>query len=533
MLDQLDPATRQAIIALDAYEAEQSLVEFIKQGWHVLEPADPYVHGWHIDAIADHLNAVTNEQLNRLIINVPPGTMKSLAVGVFWPAWEWGPRNLPSTRTIATSYKESLAKRDNIKARRLVQSNWFTERWGHRFEMMPDQNATLKFENDKSGFRSAMSFKSLTGERGHRVIIDDPLSYDMSKSDADRLSAKETFLEAVPNRLSNPQKSAIVLVMQRLHEEDTTGIALARNLGYEHLMLPMEFEPNRRCYTVVMPTWRKVEPKRGRYDANKQVWYLEGDSVPNERLEYVDKAEWKTVYCQDHRKDGELLFPDRFPRSVVEYDKNSMGSHGAAGQLQQRPAPRTGGLFQREWFKIVPAMPHQCAINRARAWDFAATDDTSSDPDWTVGVRGGYDRLGGILCVDHVHRIRATPHHVRNAVKNLASTDGRHTRVGIPQDPGAGGKFQTSVHIKDLAGYRLFIDKISQKKSAYAEPVSNQAEAGNIWLVEGPWNEAFIDELCSFPNGKHDDQLDAFTLLFRTLIGRPQKAGVGHQSHGN
>src|SRR5690606_29460655 len=164
-----------------------------------------------------------------------------------------------------------------------------------------DQNSTLKFENDKSGFRAAMAFRSLTGERGDRVIIDDPLSVDQAKSDADRLNAQETFLEAVPNRLSDPERSAIVIVMQRLHEGDTTGVALSKNLGYEHLMLPMEFEAERCCYTVVKPSYMVSEPVEARYDALKQVWYPEGVEVPEGRREYVDRAEPKRVYRQDKR----------------------------------------------------------------------------------------------------------------------------------------------------------------------------------------------------------------------------------------
>lgn len=295
----------------EAAAAGVSLASFIRGGWHVLEPGRAYVHGWHIDAISDHLRAITDGQLTRLIINVPPGTMKSLTVGVFWPAFEWGPLNKPWLRTIATSYKEGLAKRDNIKARRLIKSKWFTDRWGNQFNLMPDQNSTLKFENDLAGFRAAMSFQSLTGERGDRVIIDDPLSVDMAKSDADRLSARETFLEAVPSRLSDPETSAIVVVMQRLHEDDTTGVALSKSLGYEHLMLPMEFERERRCYTVVKPSFHEEEPRRGRYDPVKQVWYFEGDTIPEGRREYVEKSEWKEVYPQDIRtEEEELLLPN-------------------------------------------------------------------------------------------------------------------------------------------------------------------------------------------------------------------------------
>ncbi|MDJ1465666.1 phage terminase large subunit [Nitratireductor sp. GZWM139] len=514
--------TREANRTIDA-EAEAagvSLSAYIRGAWHVLEPGRAYRHGWHIDAISDHLGAVTNDQINRLIINVPPGTMKSLAVGVFWPTWEWGPLNKPHLRTLATSYKESLAKRDNIKARRLVQSDWFRDRWGQNFDLMPDQNSTLKFENDKSGFRAAMAFKSLTGERGDRVIIDDPLSVDQAKSDAERLNAQETFLEAVPNRLSDPEMSAIVLVMQRLHEGDTTGIALAKNLGYEHLMLPMEFEPDRCCYTAVKPSHMEAEPVEGRYDALKQVWYLEGSEVPEGRKEYVDKAETKTVYRQDRRTtEGELLFEERFPRTVVERDKVSLGSVGHAGQNQQRPAPRGGGLFKRSYFKPIKAIP--AGTRFVRGWDLAATDD-NPDAARTAGVKIG-QMPDGRFVIAHCVAEHASPARVRTLIGNTADLDdanGERCRVSLPKDPGQAGKDQAQQLVAMLAGHVVSATPESGDKVTRAEPLAAQCEAGNVDILEGAWNDMFLDEVEVFPAGKLKDIVDAASRAFNDLVGR-------------
>lgn len=196
--------------------------------------------------IAEHLTAITEEVMldeetwyNRLLINVPPGAMKSLLTNVFWPSWEWGPRNMPHLRYLCTSHSQNLAIRDSTKMRRLVQSPWYQERWGDRVKLTGDQNAKTKFENTATGFREAVAFESLTGVRGDRVIIDDPHSVDSAASDAMRNSVIETFLEAVPSRLNNPEKSAIIVIMQRLHEQDVSGIILEKDLGYDHIMLPM------------------------------------------------------------------------------------------------------------------------------------------------------------------------------------------------------------------------------------------------------------------------------------------------------
>ena len=497
----------------EAAAAGVSLSSFIRGAWHVLEPGRAYIHGWHIDAISDHLGAITDGHLTRLVINVPPGTMKSLTVGVFWPVWEWGPLNKPHLRTIATSYKEGLAKRDNIKARRLVKSQWFQDRWGSQFSLMSDQDSTLKFENDKAGFRAAMAFKSLTGERGDRVIIDDPLSVDMAKSDAERLAAKETFLEAVPSRLSDPDKSAIVIVMQRLHEEDTTGIALAKNLGYEHLMLPMEFEPERRCYTSVKPTTFDVQQVTARYDAGKQTWYPEGEPVPEGRREYVEKADWKTVYPQDRRtKEGELLFAERFSRTTVERDKVSLGSMGHAGQNQQRPAPRDGGMFKRSYFGIVKAIPAGTVF--VRGWDLAATE--GGDGARTAGVKIG-KKPDGRFIIAHCVAERASPAGVRTLIKSTTEQDGRDCTVSMPKDPGQAGKDQAQQLVAMLSGYKAKATPESGDKVTRAEPFAAQCEAGNVDMLEGPWNDMFLDEIEVFPNGKLKDIADASSRAFNEL----------------
>jgi hypothetical protein len=155
-------------IELDRAIAQESFAEFAKMAWHVLEPGTELKWGWSLDAICEHLTAVTDGDITRLLMNVPPGCMKSLLTGVLWPAWEWGPRNLPTMRYLGTAHKQDLAVRDNLKARRLIQSEWYQTRWP--VQLTGDQNAKTKFENTYTGFREAMAFTSLTGSRGDRLI---------------------------------------------------------------------------------------------------------------------------------------------------------------------------------------------------------------------------------------------------------------------------------------------------------------------------------------------------------------------------
>jgi predicted phage terminase large subunit-like protein len=168
--------------AIEKRRCEMSLAEFVRLAWHIIEPGQPYVHGWHIDYVCAHLEAITDGVLNddgtfynRLLVNVPPGTMKSLLIGVFWPAWEWGPRNKPHMRYVCASHSLDLAIRDSLRMRRLVTDDWYQRHWGDRVKITGDQNAKAKFETTATGFRQACAFTGITGYRGDRVIC---LPYD-------------------------------------------------------------------------------------------------------------------------------------------------------------------------------------------------------------------------------------------------------------------------------------------------------------------------------------------------------------------
>lgn len=448
----------------------------------MLEPGRPYVHGWHIDALAEHLEAVSDGRLLRLLINVPPGTMKSLATSVAWPAWEWGPRNEPWRRYVCASYSRTLSIRDNRRCRRLVESDWYRARWGDRVRLVGDQNAKELYETSATGFKLATSVGGVgTGQRGDRVIIDDPHNVLDGESAAKRLEAILWFTEVMPTRLNDPKTSAIVVIMQRVHEADVSGEILARELGYEHLMLPMRFEPERRCSTAI-------------------------------------------GFTDPRTAEGELLFPARFPPEVVERDEKVLGEYATAGQLQQRPAPRKGGLFDKAWLGIVPAAP--AGLQLVRAWDLAATDPKpGQEPSWTVGLLLGRDRAGLHFVVDVV-RLRGNPGAVEAAIVNTAKQDGRGVTIDLPQDPGQAGKAQIAHLVARLAGHAVVWSPESGDKVTRATPVSAQAEAGNVKLVEAPWNRALLDELGTAPRGKFTDQMDALSRAFHRLLKMPRVRAV-------
>lgn len=455
----------------------QTLAGFIREAWHVIFPATEYVHNWHIDLIAAHLSAITDGELlalgkeNRLLLNIPPGTMKSLLVCVFWLAWEWGPHAMPHLQAIATSYRLDFCRRDARRFRALVGSDWFKSLW-------PDVELTIQseelIENSRGGKRESVPFGSLMGGRADRLYIDDPHSIDTAESDADRASTEIRFRERAILSLNDPSRSAIVLVMQRLHQKDLSGIVIESKMPWLLVILPMRFEVDRKCVTP---------------------------------------------FGSDPRtKEGELLFPDRFPRSVVDRDEAGMGAHATAGQFQQRPTPRGGLKFKRYNFPVVEAVPSGCRT--VRGWDLAASENRNSA--YTCGLKLSFSPKERRYYVEHVLRVRTE--NVEPVIVNTAQQDnanGHRVEISIPQDPGQAGKVQVKALVAALSGFVVHRSPESGDKLTRAEPVIAQSEVKNIALVKGDWNEAFLDEIELFPSGTFKDQVDALSRAFSRFVMTP------------
>src|SRR5262249_24705014 len=268
------------------------------------EPETRLVEGWLLDAIAEHLEAVTLGKITRLLINVPPGSMKSLMTQVFWPAWEWRPMGLAHKRYVSFSYSSGLTERDNLKFKKLIVSDKYKQLWGDKFRI--EKEGEIKVTNDKTGSKFASSVKGIgTGERGDRVVIDDPHDVHKSESDVVRTDAVRWFREAITDRLNNLDDSAIVIIMQRVHQLDISGFILEQGWPYTHLMVAMEYEIGRQPYNALGWTDPRTE-------------------------------------------DGELAWPERFSPEAVASIEREKGSWAYAGQYQQRPSPRGGGIIKME-----------------------------------------------------------------------------------------------------------------------------------------------------------------------------------------
>jgi predicted phage terminase large subunit-like protein len=492
---------------LDRADCEESLAEFIRQAWHVIEPGQPYVHGWHIDFICEHLEAITNgeeidgQPYNRLLINIPPGTMKSLIANVFWPAWEWGPRNMPWLRYVCAAHKvENLSARDSRRMRQLITSEWYQSLWGDRVSLAKDQNEKLNFQNESGGFRIATAITSLTGIRGDRVIIDDPHSVDSAASEAMREAEVTTFLEAIPTRLNNPISSAIVVIMQRLHEEDVSGVALDKSLGYDHIMLPMRFDPSRAMQT---------------------------------KLGYEDPRE----------ENGELLFPERFPLSVVERDEKAMGPYATAGQFQQEPMPRGGGVIKREYWQLwereeFPPIDYVVAaldtayttktendMSALTIWGIYSGGDQIAQANRTFGrdgetismIKRGYTDEHPRLLMMHAWQERLELHEL--VVKVEQSMRKFHVDKLLIENKAAG--ISVAQEIRRMFGHEDFavqlVDPKGVDKLARLYSVQHLFAEGLIYAPDRSWADMVINQTAMFPKGKHDDLVDTVSMAVRHI----------------
>lgn len=497
------------IRAIEKRKCEMSLAEFVKRAWHVIEPGQPYVHGWHIDFICAHLEAITNGVLNddgtfynRLLVNVPPGTMKSLLIGVFWPAWEWGPRGKPHMRYVCASHSLDLAIRDSLRMRRLVTDEWYQGHWGDVVKITGDQNAKAKFETTATGYRQACAFSGVTGHRGDRVLVDDPHSVDDANSDAKRESATALFKEAITSRLNNPDESAIVVVMQRLHEQDVSGVILDNDMGYDHIMLPMRFDPNRACVT---------------------------------RLGYADPREI----------DGELLFEDRFPLHVVERDEAAMGPYATAGQYAQSPEPRGGGIVKDSWWKLWDRNEYPGIEYIVASLDTAYTEKSENDPS-ALTIWGLFSAPGETATTRSVDRYGRT---IEMATSYQSEALGATSKVMMMY------AWQGKLNIGDLvvkveeicsrmrvdlllienkaAGHsvaqeirRVFnsasfavqmYDPKTLDKVARLYSIQHLFSEGMIYAPNKDWAEMVIRQVSSFPRGKHDDLVDTVSMGLKHL----------------
>lgn len=409
------------------------------------------------------LMRVFRGECTRLIINIPPRYSKTELAVVMFIAWCLG--RVPDAEFIHVSYGAQIAVENATNVRAVMQHPAYADVFATKLAT----EAKHHWKTTAGGvLYSAGSDGSLTGmgagkDRegfGGAIIIDDPHKASEARSDVSRGAVLEWFQTTLESRKNAPKRTPIILIMQRLHEQDLAGWLLGGGNGeqWEHLCLPAI------------------------------------------------------------QADGTALWPEKHDIDTLRLMERA-APYVFAGQYQQRPAPLAGGVIKPDQLKVVEAIP-AVPIRWVRGWDFAATEESasSSDPDWTAGGKLGQLPDGRFIIAD-MARLRAGPDDRDAALKNTAVRDGKAVRISLPQDPGQAGKTQALYLTRMLAGYPVHSSPESGDKVTRAEPLAAQINVGNVLMLKAPWNDELINEMRMFPNGAHDDQVDGLSRAFEALMG--------------
>jgi predicted phage terminase large subunit-like protein len=465
----LDPSFMQHVpkllAAARAENARRSYKAFIEQAWPTIEPGTPLIWGWAMDALVEHVEAVVRRDIKRLVICVPPGFGKSRFVRVFAPAWQWVQD--PYHKFLSASYSLDLTIRDNLDARRLLTSDWYSNTFDIR--IAEDDAGKTGFSLETYGSLKAVTVGGkTTGWRGDTFLIDDPLNVQDANSAVKRAEALQWFSEAAQSRINSAANSAIVVVMQRVHEDDVA--ALAMEMGYDSLVIPMRWDEQFRRTTAI--GW--TDPRK---------------------------------------EEGELAFPERFPQEWVDQTEKNLGPYAFASQYQQTPVPRKGAMFQVERLNLIDALPDEPFIT-VRAWDLAGSEGAGA---YTVGVRMRYGRTSRKFFIDHIVRAQLSSGAVRDLISATAETDGTECKIVLPKDPGQAGLAQMEDLTAMLAGFNVRSEAQSGSKELRAEPFAGHIENGHVSVLQDVWTKNLLEELRFFPKSKFRDQVDACSSAFNAL----------------
>jgi len=464
-----DPARELAI----RIEAQEDLYFFSR---YMFKERRKYkwMHNWHHRVVCDALMKVFRGETKRLIINIPPRYSKTELAVINFMAWCFG--KVPDCEFIHISYSATLAANNAFQTRNLVQETAF-KRVFPDFELRDDSKAKDDWRTVAGGVCYAQGTGgTITGfgagkirkEFGGAIIIDDPHKASEASSDTIRGNVIEWFQNTLESRTNSPD-TPIIVIMQRLHEQDLAG------------------------------------------------WLLDGGNG----------EEWEHLCLPAIQPDGSALWPEKHSIERLKVMEDA-APYVFSGQYRQLPSPPAGGFFKPDRIEIVEALPAEF-VKEVRAWDLAASEN---EGDWTAGPRMLKTKDNIIYIVDMV-RGRWGPDGVENTIIQTAKMDGRSVGIRLPQDPGQAGKAQAKNFITKLSGFNVKAETVSGDKITRAQPFAAQVNIGNVKMLSGDWNKALIEELRNFPNGTHDDQVDGCSDAFNELncaVQRVRPGGGGSRS---
>lgn len=450
----------------------QSFVEFTKQVFKTVSPAATYNHNWHIEAICEYLEACRRGEIRRLIINMPPRSMKSITCTVGWPAWLMG--HEPGTQIIAGSYAASLAQKHSMDTQLVMNSRWYN-RVFENIHIDPRQADKRKFVTTERGHRLAVSTGSqATGEGADFIIIDDPTNPAQAASDAERETANNWFDQTITSRQNDKNTACMVVVMQRLHEEDLSGHLLDKG-GWTHLNLQAKAEEKR---IISIGNFRKVI------------------------------------------QEGELLDPVRLSQKVLDETESDMGAYPYAGQYQQNPAPDEGGILKkkhwRKWLKDTPPSCDYIIQTLDTAFEEKEENDYSVITTWGIFMSMGLDgkERAGVMLLNCVYDHWSYPDLKIAAIKEY--------KLFKPDKVIIEKKASGMSLLQDLRkmGYPVVPFSVAKDKVYRANVASPVLEKGHVFYMERDWSKKVIKECAVFPNGANDDIVDTCTMAWLYLRKR-------------
>ena len=466
---------------IGAENAEKNLYDFFRFfAWPVLQPNTEFKDNWHIGAICEHLQAVRDGQIKKLIINMPFRMLKSSIVSQAFPAWAWIAS--PSTQFLTASYAKEVATRDAVDSRRIIDSMYYQKAFGSRFMLTSDQNVKTRYENDKRGMRTITSTDGAgTGFGGDIRIVDDPVSAKDADSPLALAASIEWWKGTFATRANDPERGAVIIVHQRLNANDLTGYVLANESGWEHLVLPFRYDPA------------------------------------------ISKT--TSIGFKDPRtQEGELIHPARIGEEMAKELEKTLGSYHKLAQLQQNPEPRGGIIFKREHWRFWKALPQLDEI--VLSVDCTFKDLQSSD---YVAIQA-WGRAGANHYL--LHRLKehlgfsATCKAIKS-VRALVCEKFKPAVNAVLVEDKANGSAVIETLGTEIGGIIAITPDGGKVARAYA--MQPDQEAGNVWLPDPsvmPEIEVYLSELSAFPGVAHDDETDSTTQYINWARARIKSMGL-------
>ena len=467
----------------------RSLFEFMKYFWPQVSN-DQFQPNWHIEYLCKELEKVAIRVSKylpceyELIINVPPGTTKTMTCSIMFPVWCWTQWHW--MRFITASYSSPLSLESAEYSRDLVLSDAFKEVYPD-LEIKDDKAAKGNFKLVKKeyvhagrrprlipgGNRFSTSVgATVTGFHGHILIWDDLLNPEEAISEVKLETANRWKNQTLSMRKCDKDVTATIGIMQRLHQNDPTADTLNKVDDVKHICLPGEIRNYR---------------------------------------EQLNPPELEKYYKDD------LLDPKRLSWKILKQAEGILGQYGYAGQIGQDPTPPGGGMFKIAHFKKILTLPSPVNFKMSvRYWDKAGSEGVGA---FTVGVRM-HKLANGTLLIDDVIRGQWASEERERIIKQTAQADGQNVIIGIEQEPGSGGKESAEATIRNLAGFSCFKECPTGDKIFRADPFSVQVNNGNVQMLVGDWNHTYTEELRFFPFSTYKDQVDASSGAFNRLTGK-------------